>query len=374
MNKKNLKWTIDKLQKKQFDNIEFPEFQREPSVWDLEKKRKLIDSILRNFDIAGIYLYKREDGNYECIDGRQRLNAIFSFLGLNEVNDKEKRDRYNNNFSFISSDELLGEEVLKEYNNKNWGELSPKQKEKILNYQMNIIEITKIEKEEELNLMFLRLQLGAPLNAGEKLNAMLGDMHDYIFRNTPKIKSLGNHNFFELLRVPKRRFSKELTASQIAINFFSLQNNEGFKRARFVDLQEFYRRYLKFEKRDKETSELLIKRLNQVYDFLKGKNELVLKNRAIGVSVFFFINSLIEQKLINQVEEFVQFLSVFLIRLKEQIEKGIDIDARYRDLLKFQTYITQAAVERYAIENRQEFLKDYFDFYRKSKGKIKGDK
>ncbi len=373
MIKKNLKWTIDELQKKQFDNIEFPEFQREASVWDLGKKRKLIDSILRNFDIAGIYLYKREDGNYECIDGRQRINAILSFLGLNEVKDEETKERYHNNFKFISSDELLGEEELKEYNDKSWQELNQAQQKRFLEYAMNVIEISDIGKDEELNLMFLRLQLGMPLNAGEKLNAMLGDMRDYIFKDTSKSKSLGSHNYFVLLKIPKRRFSMELTASQIAINFFSLQNNEGFKRARFVDLQEFYRRYLKFEKKDKEISDLLIKRLDQVYNYLKNER-LILKNRAIGVSVFFFINKLIEQKLVNQVADFVKFLNIFLVRLKEQVEKGIDIEARYRDLLNFQTYITQAAVEKYAIENRQKFLEVYFEYFRKTKGKIKGDK
>jgi len=43
-------------------------------------------------------------------------------------------------------------------------------------------------------------------------------------------------------------------------------------------------------------------------------------------------------------------------------------------LLEFQTYISQAAVEKYAIENRQKFLEEYFDYYLKSGGKIKGDK
>ena len=69
---------------KNYKSIEFPEFQREPTVWDLNKKRKLIDSMFSNFDIASIYLHKSEDGNYECIDGRQRINAIISYLGLNE--------------------------------------------------------------------------------------------------------------------------------------------------------------------------------------------------------------------------------------------------------------------------------------------------
>ena len=85
MKKENQQWSIATLQEK-IDDIEFPEYQREPTVWDLDRKRKLIDSILRNFDIASIYLYKREDGNYDCIDGRQRINAIISFLGLNFSN------------------------------------------------------------------------------------------------------------------------------------------------------------------------------------------------------------------------------------------------------------------------------------------------
>lgn len=374
MIKINLKWTIDELQKKQFENIEFPEFQREASVWDLDKKRKLIDSILRDFDIAGIYLYKREDGNYECIDGRQRINAILSFLGLNVSKDEENANRANNNFRFISSDELLGNQILTEYNNKTWQELKPSQQAKILNYVMNVIEITGIDNDEELNLMFLRLQLGVPLNAGEKLNAMLGDMRNFIFKNTLKDKGLGSQQYFRFLEIPQRRFSKELTASQIALNFFSLQTNEGFKRARFIDLQEFYRRYQKFETKDKSTRDLLIKRLKLVYDYLKDERKLKLKNRAIGVSVFFFINMLIEKGQTNQINDFIKFLTLFLKRLKEQIEKGIDIEPRYRDLLKFQTYITQAAVEKYAIENRQEFLWDYFNYYQKNNKKIKGDK
>ena len=101
MKKINIKWTIEHLIKT-YKAIEFPEFQREPTVWDLDKKRKLIDSILRDFDIASIYLFKRPDGFYECIDGRQRINAIISFLGLNEGNQDNISGDYNNNFKFIS--------------------------------------------------------------------------------------------------------------------------------------------------------------------------------------------------------------------------------------------------------------------------------
>ena len=54
--------TIDWLSKNT-NNIEFPEFQREPTIWKLDKKQRLVDSIFRRFDISSIYLFKR-DGPY----------------------------------------------------------------------------------------------------------------------------------------------------------------------------------------------------------------------------------------------------------------------------------------------------------------------
>ena len=372
MNKNNVMWTIKDLQEKNA-LIEFPEYQREPTVWNLDKKRKLIDSILREFDIATIYLYKRDDGNYECIDGKQRINAIISFLGLNELpNIEEGSVGFDNNFRFKSSDELLGSNDLEAFNNKIWKELKPDQKKQILNYEFNVLEITDIDKDEELNLMFLRLQLGASLNAGEKLNAMVGDMRDFIFKEPATPPPLGKHPYLDYLEIPKRRFSRELTAAQITVNFFSLKKTSEFKRARFIDLQEFFKENLKFGQTEKEMASLLRARLDAIHKTLGKGPKVRLKNRAIGVSTFFFINEMIERKQDNDIPKFIKFLQLFIKRLREQVEKGIEIDRQYKDLLKFQTYISQAAIEKYAIENRQKFLQEYFDYYKRQE-KIKGD-
>jgi hypothetical protein len=48
------------------------EFQR-GEVWDLPRKQKLIDSILRGYNINTIFLRQLSDGKYECLDGQQRL-------------------------------------------------------------------------------------------------------------------------------------------------------------------------------------------------------------------------------------------------------------------------------------------------------------
>lgn len=64
-------------------NLE-PGFQRD-SVWTKSDRAKLIDSILRNYPLPTIFLYKREDDGhyiYDVIDGKQRIESIFRFMGL----------------------------------------------------------------------------------------------------------------------------------------------------------------------------------------------------------------------------------------------------------------------------------------------------
>jgi hypothetical protein len=69
-------------------NLE-PGFQRQ-SVWSERDRAKLIDSILRNYPLPAIFLYRRqEDGQivYDVIDGKQRIESILKFVG-------EMRGRY----------------------------------------------------------------------------------------------------------------------------------------------------------------------------------------------------------------------------------------------------------------------------------------
>ncbi|QEX18087.1 hypothetical protein FRZ44_33910 [Hypericibacter terrae] len=63
-------------------NLE-PGFQRQ-SVWSPRDRAKLIESILRNYPLPAIFLYKRQEGGrlvYDVIDGKQRLESIFMFTG-----------------------------------------------------------------------------------------------------------------------------------------------------------------------------------------------------------------------------------------------------------------------------------------------------
>ena len=59
-----------------------PAWQRGP-VWSASKQALLIDSILRGYDIAMIYLREIAPNagyKYEVVDGQQRLRSIWNFI------------------------------------------------------------------------------------------------------------------------------------------------------------------------------------------------------------------------------------------------------------------------------------------------------
>ena len=63
-------------------NLE-PGFQRQ-TVWKARDRALLIDSVLRNYPLPAIFLYKREEKGeliFDVIDGKQRLESIFMFTG-----------------------------------------------------------------------------------------------------------------------------------------------------------------------------------------------------------------------------------------------------------------------------------------------------
>ncbi len=73
-----------------------PGFQRQ-SVWSLRDRAKLIDSMLHGYPLPAIFLYRRErDGLivFDVIDGKQRLESIFMFMGVLRGNRFEVKAAY----------------------------------------------------------------------------------------------------------------------------------------------------------------------------------------------------------------------------------------------------------------------------------------
>ena len=149
-----------------------PDYQRN-KVWDLQRKSRLIESLIMNIPIPPIFLYEVSPSKYEVMDGLQRISTIIDFL--------------NNKFT------LKGLEIWQELNGYSYKELIPEIQAAIGSRYLSgsvILSDSKNtkEKQDELKrLVFERLNTGGitltkqeirnAINTSE-MNAMINDFAD----------------------------------------------------------------------------------------------------------------------------------------------------------------------------------------------------
>ena len=341
------------------------------SVWGRDAKQKLVDSILRRFDVGSLYFYVDNDGVHSCIDGRQRINAILSFLNMNPrdqdncfplrmSNEIETED--NREF-----DELNGLTIVDIEARRNNNPAAQSARERIYDYQVTVVTLSGATRPAEFNLQFTRLNLGTIINAGEKLHAMVGEMRNLCFDDV----RIGRHAFLESLSIPIRRFAKERVAAQLVAQVFSLSIDDDFTRARHVELQRFFKEHAEIPARAQEW----IGTLSRMFDTLLTvftETGQRLTNRAISVSVVLFAwkNEMYNDDQLART--YANFVHAFLCRLKWQLAKGFTMDEEYGYFVEFQRHVTQAAVEKPALRGRDRIIAESFDMWRQS-GEIPGD-
>jgi len=339
-----------------FHTIEYPEFQREPTVWGLKNKRLLIDSILRRFDIGSVYLISDDLQALQCIDGRQRLNALFSFLGLTP-------DSKHNKFTFRSSNEVREDNSFDDINNCSYFDNEfERYREGLLNYRVKIVrlfDVDSMDQKSDLNLQFQRLQIAQVLNGAEKLNAMVGEMRDFVFAEG----GFGSHEFFSKLGVRAGRFGNQQTASQICINADALVRSGSFSRARFADMQLFFKKWYSFDEQMRTTAGHLQRAANDLDDLISEECLAKVKNRAMAVSLFLFYFNEKYSSAHTDLDwgRYPEFVIHVLKELETVRGKGISIDKGPQNVWeRLQIDITQASVERVAIERRNAILNEEF--------------
>ena len=342
-------WTVEKVYKER-ENISFPDYQREPTVWSRDDKKLLIDSILGDIDIPKLYFYKTVNGSYEVVDGQQRLWALWDFID-NEYAIK----RGDKNVKFDDLDDGI--------------------KQTIRDFKLQVTEIEDLPDSEEwddyLRKLFLRLQLGKILVPGEKLHAETGVMRDFVFNDMVK------HLFIDFITIPPRRFAKETLCAQICSNHFSMENANAFSRTRYGDLSQFFKYYKKPQGNDLQDFENNCKSIKEILDRLKnafGKRGKELKNRSYVLSIYFFVYKLLkkykEEEIGTILPDFVKFSLVFMKRLKAEAKKGFG--RTNKDLYIFESYLSNAPGEAYQIERRHKKMKEFFNHYQNT-GEILGD-
>lgn len=121
-----------------------PPYQRN-FIWTPKDQKLLIDSIMRGYPLPNFFIYKKDDGKYDMVDGQQRATTICKFI-KNEFRDSSKHL---------------------------YGEINQSQ---FLSYKLNVTEITNIGEGESLEEFYsLVNKRGIRLNPAEVNKAQYHD-------------------------------------------------------------------------------------------------------------------------------------------------------------------------------------------------------
>ena len=186
-------------------------------IWKRSQKLELIKSINQRYSIGVLVLFVNDSGQYEVLDGQQRLLTLRSYL--------------KGTLDFSETDITP------------YSELSSREKKLQDAYCVFFLKIKSHDpesKEEDIVQTFLRLQEGTPLNKAEKLNA-----HRGVFKDTFR-KIREEHPLFNYLGNEKRfRFR------QLAAELLLLELDGDFKNKIFpsLDLKTMIEATIKYEKR-----------------------------------------------------------------------------------------------------------------------------
>ncbi|MBQ7628625.1 MAG: DUF262 domain-containing protein [Selenomonadaceae bacterium] len=154
-----------------------PEYQRE-FIYSVEQQQSVIESILRDFPLNGMYWLKMENGNYELLDGQQRTLSICRYV----------------NGSFAVPIQMATAKRNFSFNN-----LTKSEKEKILNYKLMIYVCSEGDDRERLDWFAIINIVGAELTRQELRNTIytgewLSDAKKYFSKpNCPAKKAAGDY-------------------------------------------------------------------------------------------------------------------------------------------------------------------------------------
>ena len=133
-----------------------PDYQRSEVANSIQKASYLMESIMLGIRIPPIFIFRRNNGVSEVIDGQQRLLSILGFLG-ESYKDEHGKDVLSDKHRF----KLSSLRFLKELNGKDIDgveNIDPHYKDRILDFQIDIVEINQSQNPDFSPIdLFLRL-------------------------------------------------------------------------------------------------------------------------------------------------------------------------------------------------------------------------
>ena len=322
-----------------------PEYQRQGDIWSMEKRQLLIDSIVNRYDIPKLYFHKLDRGTlkktgkaYAVIDGRQRLEAIFSFM--------------DGEFEMSPDFEYLEDETV-DIRGLNYNDLAkkyPRIKQRFDSFNLPII-CVETDDLELIEDMFSRLNEAVPLNAAEKRNAIGGEM-------ARGITKVARHPFFtRKVRFRNNRYQHR----EVAVRLLFLE--KCYQEGKVVDtkkpfLDDFVRTYRSGKTR--EASKLrsaVTKILKEMALIFVNKDPLLIAQAAVPIYFLLFRSALAAGKIKLLTRS--KFLDFHDARQQNRELAARDITKAQFELLEYDRLSQQGTNDASSIKERLSIIKKY---------------
>lgn len=218
------------------DEIDHDPVYQRLSLWQPEKKRLFIDSVINQVDVPKLYLHELpHKGNggrkyrYAVIDGKQRLQALWEFM--------ENKFRLAHDFEFFDDPEVKAggacyDDLLARY---------PALRGRFDSFDVPIV-VVRAQDERVIEDLFSRLNMAMPLSAAENRNALGGPL-------PLSIRRLARTSFFDdQVTISKKRYQHYDLAAKVLY----LTRHRGFNSTKKGVLDRFVENYRDGQKEGKE--------------------------------------------------------------------------------------------------------------------------
>lgn len=320
-----------------------PPYQRLSDVWPIEKRQLLIDSIINGYDIPKLYFHEffppkkvgRREFKYAIIDGKQRLDAIFSFI--------------EGQFGLDSAIELIADPKQK-LGGLTYAELArqfPHLKTKFDGFVLPIITILT-DDTELIEDMFSRLNEAVPLNSAEKRNALGGPL-------PVAIREMIKHRFFaKKLPFDNRRYRQY----DLAAKFLYVTHQRHLTDTKKIHLDAFVKANNSPQgiRETRKIKLLANKVLDKMASTFIDKDPLL---RSLGTDVLYFF--LFLESVTNKWDSNVSRSDVLAFeqrREKNRKDAEKDVSKANFSLLEFDR-LTQTPNDAVALKFRYSVLRQY---------------
>lgn len=250
---------FDKQEKKKFNFIFIPEYQRD-FTWEADRQSKLIESIILGLPIPFIFVAENKDSSWEIVDGSQRVRSIHAFLNNQLV--------------------LSGLESISSLNGYKFDELDETRQGKILNTALRIIVLSEETTDDVKIDMFERINRGSDLlKPMEKRKGIyVGRFRDFIYQYCES-----NENFKKMIPIDKFLVKRQ-ELEELLLRFFAITETNAYEKGIDTGISNFLDNYL--DKKNKELQNMsedeVAKEIDRCAEKINAVVDFVVKNFPYG--------------------------------------------------------------------------------------------